>query len=251
MGWGRPRAPGAGEPSTLSPTLPRRRCRCGVGVPGSIRVIFGEPVLDAPHPVYGSSLPQPSFSRYRFLVRVRGLRRAGGQHCQPPHAVTDGSASRGAPWNPPGGADPLDRLPAGGAVVRLTRCFSFFLPSEPGDRKGRAGWARPAVPRPCSRGPELARPRAHPTALWSIVGLGAGLFGVGERGTSRNVPLGASGRGHLGSARRCVPGGRGIMPPSGLCRCRIENLCLSRVFGWRGRHNHRLSKKARRASGGR
>ena len=91
----------------------------------------------------------------------------------------------------------------------LTRRFCFVLPPEPGDRKGRGGWARPAGPRPCSRGPEIAWPRGHRTGLWSLVGCGAALAVVGERGTSRNAPLGASGRGHLGSARRCVPGGRG------------------------------------------
>ena len=86
--------------------------------------------------------------------------------------------------------------------VLILRLLVFLLP-EPGERKGRGGWARPAAPRPCSRGPEVPRPHL---ALWSLVGCGAGLAVVGERGTSSNAPLDASGRGRLGSARRCVPG---------------------------------------------
>jgi hypothetical protein len=92
------------------------------------------------------------------------------------------------------------------ACVRRRRCCSPSLaaspplPPGPGDRKGRAGSARPAAPSPCSRGPEVPRPRAHPTAL--LVGCGAGLFGAGEQGTWCSDLLCASGRGHLsGSAR--------------------------------------------------
>ena len=86
--------------------------------------------------------------------------------------------------------------------------------AESGERKGRAGWARPAGPIPCSRGPEVARPRAHPTTLWSLVCCGAGLAEVGERGTWRNDHLCASGRGHLrGTPRKCAPGGVSTAPP--------------------------------------
>jgi hypothetical protein len=45
------------------------------------------------------------------------------------------------------------------------------------------------------------------------MGCGAGLFGVGAQRTSRNAPLGASDRGHLGSVRRCVPGVPSTGPP--------------------------------------
>jgi hypothetical protein len=94
----------------------------------------------------------------------------------------------------------------GAPLFVLIRRLLFFLLPEPGERKGRAGWARPAAPRPGSRGPEVPRP--HPAALWSLVCCGAGLAGEAERGTSRNDHLCASGRGHLpGRARRCVPGG--------------------------------------------
>jgi hypothetical protein len=100
----------------------------------------------------------------------------------------------------------------GAPLLVLIRRRLFFLLPEPGERKGRGGWARPAAPRPCSRGPELARP--HPAALWSLVCCGAGVAGVGEQGTSRSGHLCASGRGHLpGRSRRCVPGVQGTEAP--------------------------------------
>jgi hypothetical protein len=53
--------------------------------------------------------------------------------------------------------------------VLIRRLLVFLLP-EPGERKGRGGWGRPAGPRPWSRGPEVALPRGHRTGLWSLVG---------------------------------------------------------------------------------
>ena len=101
----------------------------------------------------------------------------------------------------------------GAVLLVLTRRLLVFLLPEPGERKGRAGWERRAAPSPCSRGPEAPLPRAHPRALWSRVGCGAGLFGVGERRTWRSDPLCASGRGHSsGTARRCVPYGLSTGP---------------------------------------
>ena len=90
----------------------------------------------------------------------------------------------------------------------LTRRFFSSLPPEPGERQGRAGWARPAAPSPWSRGPEAPRLRAHPTALWSFVGRGIVRSGVGERGKwCIDFPC-ASGRGRWsGSARKYMPGG--------------------------------------------
>ena len=100
-----------------------------------------------------------------------------------------------------------DACVRGTALFVLIRRLLFFALPEPGERKGRGGWARPAAPRPCSHGPEVPRP--HPAALWSLVCCEAGLFWVGERGTCCSALPCASGRGHLGSARRCVLGGRG------------------------------------------
>ena len=97
--------------------------------------------------------------------------------------------------------------------VLIRRLLVFPLPG-PGERKGRVGSERPAAPSPCWRGPEAPRPRAHPRALWSRVGCGAGLFGVGERRTSRTAPPCASGRGHsLHNARKCRPGARDTRVP--------------------------------------
>jgi hypothetical protein len=96
----------------------------------------------------------------------------------------------------------------------LTRRFCFVLPPEPGDRKGRGGWARPAAPSPWPRGPEAPGPRAHPTALWSLVGCGAGRFGVGAQRTCCSALPCASGRGHwLHNARKRRPGARDTRAP--------------------------------------
>jgi hypothetical protein len=96
----------------------------------------------------------------------------------------------------------------------LTRRFCFVLPPEPGDRKGRGGWARPAALIPWPRGPEAPRPRAHPTALWSLVGCGAGRFGVGAQRTCCSALPCASGRGHsLHNARKRRPGARDTRAP--------------------------------------
>jgi hypothetical protein len=85
----------------------------------------------------------------------------------------------------------------------LIRRLPFSLFAELGDRKGRAGLARPAAPSPWFPGPEVQRPRAPPAALWNVGGRGAGPLGAGVQGTCCTDPLCASGRGHLpGSARR-------------------------------------------------
>jgi hypothetical protein len=116
----------------------------------------------------------------------------------------------------PSGWRRLARPPAcGGAVlfVLTRRFFSSLLP-EPGERQGRAGWARSVAPSPCSRGPEAQRPRAHPAALWSLVGRGGGRFGSGVQGTCCSDPPCVSDRGHLpGSARTRRPGGRDTKAP--------------------------------------
>src|SRR5437879_13671096 len=55
------------------PVSIRLRCAAGAAwIPkaNSIRGGFGEQVLDAPLPPYGSSLPERSYSRRGFLVRV-------------------------------------------------------------------------------------------------------------------------------------------------------------------------------------
>ena len=100
----------------------------------------------------------------------------------------------------------------GAPLFVLIRRLPFFLLPESGERKDRGGWARPAAPRPCSRGPEVPRP--HPGALRSLVCCGAGRFGAGVRGTCCSALPCASGRGHsLHDARKCRPGARGTRAP--------------------------------------
>ena len=65
------------------------------------------------------------------------------------------------------GATRLSVCVRGAPLFVLIRRLLFFALPEPGERKGRGGWARPAAPRPCSHGPEVPRP--HPAALWSLV----------------------------------------------------------------------------------
>ena len=135
-------------------------------------------------PCWRSASPAAS-SRLRWigLEGARGTRQMG--------ATRSSACVRGAP------------------LFVLIRRLLFFLLPEPGERKGRGGWARPAALRPWSLGPEVARPRGHRAGLWSLVGCGAGLAVVGERRTCCTALPCASGRGHLGSARKCVPDGRG------------------------------------------
>jgi hypothetical protein len=88
-----PRAGGAGGTSTC-----QRRgvgvLQIGRGCAKQHRGSLGAGSARAPSCIRLTCFRWPSLGRYRFLLRVGDLRRAGGAHRQPPHPASDGPALR-------------------------------------------------------------------------------------------------------------------------------------------------------------